>query len=355
MSPGKHPIVKGWLSSALPRDEAFKKWPNHKGNWGVIPFKSGFIGIDIDVKGGKNGQKSLEMLQNKYGKLPDSMVIKTPSGGFHILFQYPDEGTIPNSNSSIADGIDIRGSNGYLVAVGSIIFDKKYSIFKNDPIEPLPDSWLPVLLSTKNVLTSASGTVGQKHYSLPKTNHYASQSEADFALAGRMKAAGQCFEKFCLEIKKLRRHDNKSRNQKYLQRTWANALETIPDDGKINLIGFERMEPGNYVWHCTRWCKVSPYGKPAFRFDGIIINAKVESVTLPLFVAAPNHATGATKLAKIWRRIGDGTTVFDPQYLINKTYIVKVSNVNDSEYSKVDNIISEHPEAQLSDNLQTIR
>jgi hypothetical protein len=67
------------------------------------------------------------------------MVINRPSGGFHVLYQRPDVPDIPNSNGTIANGIDIRCDNGYLVAPGSVVFGKEYTIFKNNPIAPLPE------------------------------------------------------------------------------------------------------------------------------------------------------------------------------------------------------------------------
>jgi hypothetical protein len=41
------------------RYEALAKWPNHTGNWGVIPGQSGFVGFDIDIKSGKQGESHL--------------------------------------------------------------------------------------------------------------------------------------------------------------------------------------------------------------------------------------------------------------------------------------------------------
>jgi len=341
ISPGKHPAfgICDFLSTASPRDEAYKKWASHRGNWGVIPGQSGFIGIDVDVKDGKQGRKSFARLQHEYGKLPDTMVVETPSGGFHALFLRPEIPKISNSNGTIANGIDVRCDNGYLLTPGSIIFGREYTVFKDDPIAPLPEGWKHLLLPQKEESQAQKLLPDFDRKPLNVAN-YLSQSEADFALAGKMKASGYNFEQFCEEVACLRGHDQKSKNYQYLKRTWNNVCASNQDDGEIDLVGVEYVAPGEYLWRCTEWCKIAPYAKPAFRFDGEIVGGHYDGVVLPLFVAAPSRATGATKLAAQWRIAGDETTRFKADYFVDKVYNVAVTDVRGGERSKVDHIIS---------------
>jgi len=344
-SAGKHPAkgIKDFLKCALPRDEAYANWPGHDGNWGIIPGKSGFLGIDVDVKDGKKGRESLTMLQSKYGKLPDTMVIQTPSGGFHILFQRPDLENIPNSNGTIANGIDIRCDNGYLVAPGSVVFGKAYAIFKTDPIAPLPDAWVSLLLPKEEKPIGEQVETAHCNYSLPIVSQYDSPSEADFALAGRMKAAGQSFNQFCVEVGNLRRHDKKSHNRKYLQTTWDKASALEQGNGEINLIGFESVPVGQYVWYCNEWTTINPFGRKAFRFDGSIVGGEYQGTTLPLYIHVPaTGATKASKLSKIWSIVGDGHPKFKAAYIIDRAYLVQVTDGKNG--SLVSTIISPNPQ-----------
>jgi len=355
-SPGKHPAkgIKDFLKCAQPRDEAYAKWPGHKDNWGVIPGKSGFVGFDIDVKDGKQGRKSFERLQRDYGKLPDTMVIQTPSEGFHILFQRPDLENIPNSNGTIANGIDIRCDNGYLVAPGSVVFDKAYTIFKDFPIALLPDAWVPLLLP-KEEKPIGEHVATRGNYSLPDVSQYDSPSEADFALAGRMKAAGQSYEQFCIEVGNLRRHDKKSHHRKYLQTTWDKASAPEQGDGEIDLIGFETVPTGQYVWLCNEWTIINPFGRKAFRFDGAIVCGEYQGTTLSLYIHVPaTGATKASKLSKIWNIVGDGQPKFKAAHIIDRAYLVQV--VDGKNGSLVSTIISPNPqwEAPLKPSNRTI-
>ena len=119
-SAGKHPRIKNWTKNATTDERTIRKW------WGQWPTAnigiatgagSGIICLDIDPK--NNGLEELEDLENKYSKLPDTVVSITGSGGKHILFKCPGF-TISNSASSIAPGVDIRGDGGQFVAEPSI-------------------------------------------------------------------------------------------------------------------------------------------------------------------------------------------------------------------------------------------
>ena len=76
----------------------------------------GFFALDVDVKKGAIGDKSLKALVDKNGELPPGPAQQTPSGGYHYLFKLP-EIHVPNNTNKFAPGLDLR-SNGYICTGG---------------------------------------------------------------------------------------------------------------------------------------------------------------------------------------------------------------------------------------------
>ncbi len=119
-SPGKHPYFRlakrGFHSATGDRHVVEKIWRE------VPPANIGLrtgavIVIDIDPRHG--GDASLEKLQSMHGELPLTWRCLTGGGGEHIYFRAPPYRIIRNSAGAIAEGIDVRGEGGYVVAPGS--------------------------------------------------------------------------------------------------------------------------------------------------------------------------------------------------------------------------------------------
>lgn len=92
------------------------QWP--EANIGIpTGALSGVWVLDID---GEEGEKSLSELEKINGKLPQSVEVISGGGGRHIYFAMPANFIIPCSASKIAEGVDIRGDGGYIVAPPSI-------------------------------------------------------------------------------------------------------------------------------------------------------------------------------------------------------------------------------------------
>lgn len=89
---------------------------------------NGFFVLDVDAGNGKQGLESLRMLEEKYGPLPTTMVVRTPSGGLHFYFNMPDDVDIRNSTSEIAPNIDVRGNGGCIIWPGSVRPQGKYEV-----------------------------------------------------------------------------------------------------------------------------------------------------------------------------------------------------------------------------------
>ena len=151
----KRPLVKDWPNQAT-ADPAqitawWAQWPDAYIGMPTGPL-SGIVVLDIDVKGGHDGEGSLTALLRQHGgAVPETVEVLTPSGGRHVWFQYPRNSRIRNSAGKLGDGLDVRGDGGYVVLPGSGINGARYEFEgSSDPAEgaetaPLPP-WLYRLL-----------------------------------------------------------------------------------------------------------------------------------------------------------------------------------------------------------------
>ena len=98
-------------------------------------------------------------MQQRYGKLPDTMSVNTGGGGIHFWFKADD---VRNTTVLAGfSGLDIRGIGGYVVAPPSTHRSgKKYSWLDRNPIEIAPD-WLLTLCTTKRPLNSNNHSMNQ--------------------------------------------------------------------------------------------------------------------------------------------------------------------------------------------------
>jgi putative DNA primase/helicase len=116
--PGKHPRTPNGVHDATTDPKRIKawleKWPG--ANFGIATGRpSGIFVLDID---GKVGKASLEALQEKHGRLPKTITVKTGKGR-HLYFRC-DGARVGNSAGRLGKGIDVRGDGGYVVAPGSV-------------------------------------------------------------------------------------------------------------------------------------------------------------------------------------------------------------------------------------------
>lgn len=105
---------------------------------------SGLWVYDVDMGPGKRGRRSHEKLVDKHGAMPYTRTIKTPSGGRHLIFKYPDgPGEWRNSASRLGKDIDARGEGGYIAAYPSrLASGGRYELV--DPKAPIAEmpKWL---------------------------------------------------------------------------------------------------------------------------------------------------------------------------------------------------------------------
>jgi hypothetical protein len=79
--------------------------------------RTGLAVLDIDMKGGRNGLRTLAKLLD-CPILPAAPTVQTPTGGFHLHFRRPKGGlpcTAGAGGRGIGEGLDWRGDGGYVI------------------------------------------------------------------------------------------------------------------------------------------------------------------------------------------------------------------------------------------------
>jgi hypothetical protein len=118
----KVPIINDWVNAASTDEATIRAWWDQYPDAGVCIVtgrETGLWVLDVDVADGKEGLESLRKLIEENGgeKLPETLVARTPSGGYHYYFAYPDDAEIHNSASNhLGPGLDVRGEGGQVVA-----------------------------------------------------------------------------------------------------------------------------------------------------------------------------------------------------------------------------------------------
>ncbi len=147
--PDKRPLTTNGFKSARTDQEQIKQW------WlqwpdamiGVATGEaSGIAVLDLDRKKEVDGFAWLSAQQASGNLLPDTVEVRTPSGGLHIYFKHRKDWR--NSVSKIAPGVDVRAEGGYVIVPPSGSHVGQY-VWKNPPplfdVADAPD-WLASLL-----------------------------------------------------------------------------------------------------------------------------------------------------------------------------------------------------------------
>jgi putative DNA primase/helicase len=146
----KRPLIERGLHAASRDDMQIRdwwyRWPNAL--IGVPTGRvSGFVVLDVDVKGAVNGFDTLADLG--FAILPDTPMVHTASGGLHLYFEPPKHPEIRNSagerGSGIGQGLDWRGEGGYVIvpSPGSGYSWDPHWNPDTAPPEPVPSALLP--------------------------------------------------------------------------------------------------------------------------------------------------------------------------------------------------------------------
>jgi len=135
------PLIKGWNTKATTDTAQIKKWWQRlpEANIGIVPGPDYFV-FDVDMRTG--ARESVEKLKSL--KLPpETLTVRTPSGGYHLYYKHPGGGVIKAKDKQWMEnfpGIDIRADNAYVMAPGSAIGEKPYKLESDKPIARLPST-----------------------------------------------------------------------------------------------------------------------------------------------------------------------------------------------------------------------
>jgi hypothetical protein len=101
---------------------------------------SGIVGLDIDIKGDRNGLGSLEELGITFH--PETPTVHSPSGGLLLLFRWPGR-SVRTTCDKIGRGLEVKGDNSWctLPPGPSRFWDPHLGI--ETPLAPMP-AWMVV-------------------------------------------------------------------------------------------------------------------------------------------------------------------------------------------------------------------
>lgn len=147
---GKVP-TRDWKGDARVMPSEAREWVAQGYNLGVrCDRQSGVWVADVDVDVHTfEPSEGWKALIAEHG-VPDTYTVRTPSGGLHYYFRLPSEVEIKNDQGKvIAEGVDIRGTGGYVVAAGcyasydkhGVHFEGTYDVINESPVAETP-AWL---------------------------------------------------------------------------------------------------------------------------------------------------------------------------------------------------------------------
>ncbi len=120
-SPGKHPAMsQGWQTApTVTHADIDELWAGWRSTFNVgirTGEPSGLLVVDVDVDRG--GLETLAALEAQHGRLPDTMRVRTGSGGLHLYFKW--EAGLANSKDKLGPGIEVKGTGQMVVAPPSV-------------------------------------------------------------------------------------------------------------------------------------------------------------------------------------------------------------------------------------------
>lgn len=162
----KLPAVDRWEQRAI-RDPARVRAflaQHPRANLGVACGPAGLLVVDCDAGKGdpppewalpgiRDGADVLMELAERLGgprwfDVVDTFTVSTPSGGSHYYFGVQESVTLRNTAGKLGWCVDTRASGGYVVAPGSMVDGRPYTVLHDGAVRPAP-SWLVRLLTER--------------------------------------------------------------------------------------------------------------------------------------------------------------------------------------------------------------
>lgn len=193
---GKNPgaaLGTGWQDKASADPETIKRWFDklpYDVNLGLLTGWKFFV-LDVDKKSG--GLESLDEIEAKYGKLPDTLQAVTGSGGRHYYFLLPADLVVHSiPQSKMWPGVEIKAHHSFVVCSPSIHPDtgQRYDWdgmreIEDTPILPAPE-WLLQIVRQGGLQAKPKGGAEPINSVIP----YSTQHLTLVSLAGTMRDRG---------------------------------------------------------------------------------------------------------------------------------------------------------------------
>jgi len=129
-----HFIDTDWAGADATSDlvEVFDRFS--RGDYNIAVRTNNLIVLDVDCHGKVDGFDALADMP----PIPETFRVRTPSGGLHIYFRAEGK---QYGQRDLAQGINVRATNGYVVGPGSEVGGKLYAVESDAPIAA-PPAWL---------------------------------------------------------------------------------------------------------------------------------------------------------------------------------------------------------------------
>lgn len=117
----KSPATKRGFKDASADAEQIFRWRDNALAASPTGPENGTVVIDLDVSTEKNvnGLQWLADMEAVNGELPPHPIARTPRGGEHHYFKYPEGALVRCSAGKLAPGVDVRGNGGYVIVPDS--------------------------------------------------------------------------------------------------------------------------------------------------------------------------------------------------------------------------------------------
>jgi hypothetical protein len=152
----KRPAIERWEQRAtLEPDRIRRCWTAGPYNVGIACGPSGLVVLDFDArKTGQAAPAGYEGYLHGWGVFTDlcadlnqpdgpgiTYAVATGRGGLHLYFRQPDGIELRNTAGALGWLIDTRAHGGYVVAAGSAVAGRAYTI-RHDAATPVLPGWL---------------------------------------------------------------------------------------------------------------------------------------------------------------------------------------------------------------------
>jgi putative DNA primase/helicase len=115
----KVPLVRQWqrIKAGPFLEQEWVRQPSR--NLGCVTGSaSQVVVLDVDVSHGQNGMESLKLLEERFGTLPKTPTVRTPSGGEHYYFRYA--GPSLKRRIKFREGLDFLAEESYAMLPPSV-------------------------------------------------------------------------------------------------------------------------------------------------------------------------------------------------------------------------------------------